>query len=153
MALVKQTNADVYLHEHASIFAYHPPSRMLLWGCYDHEKEHWELHKNGTLIDTGRSPLVDRDDAKLFTHYEMVTWIREYQVNIPINTDEYIHGRISPDKSTIYVHDLKSRSYLNSIQRAFPMHVKNTLHKIAMYMKEQTTEEQTYDKNALSAIR
>ena len=150
MALVKQTNADVYLHEHASIFAYEPASRMLIWGCYDHEKKHWELHKNGKLMTTGHTPIVKRDDVSMLTHYQMLYWLCYYQdgeMRVDGDIDNYIKGRISPDKSTIYIHDMKSRWHHPMIERMWSTHIKNALHKVAMYMKEQTTEERTYDKN------
>ncbi|MCK4815457.1 hypothetical protein KA005_06790, partial [bacterium] len=72
---------------------------------------------------------------------------------IPVNVDFYIRGRINPDKSTIYIHDLKSRYHHPTVERAWTTHIKNALHKVAMYMNEQITEDRTYDKNPLSAIR
>lgn len=151
MAQVKYMNADQFLTKHASIFAYHPPSRMLIWGCYDHEKQHWELHKNGVTVDAGCSPEGDQYDTKLLTHYEILGWLRSKVVHdVEYNTDNYIRGRISPDKSTIYVHDNSSREHSEMINRARETHVANALRKVATYMKEQTTEKQIYGKNAFS---
>ena len=141
MAVVKQTNADVYLYKHASIFAYHPPSRALVWGCYNHGKGHWELHKNGFTVEVGHAPLGKRDTAKLLTHYEMLHWLKACNDPAEELTDNYIRGRISPDKSTIYIHDMNARYHHPMIERKWPIHIKNALHKIAMYMKEQTTED------------
>ncbi|MCK4823343.1 hypothetical protein KA005_46755 [bacterium] len=167
MALVKRTNADVYLQNHASIFAYHPPSRMLVWGCYKHKQEHWELHKNGFQVATGHAPDVASDNVKTLTHWEMLDWLYTKQKHITADPDALytkqkhitadldacIRGRISPDRSTIFIHDLNSRYHVPMIARSWPTHIKNALHKVAMYMKEQTTEEQIYAKNSLSISR
>ena len=135
MAQVRQTDADVFLSKHCSIFAYHPPSRMLLWACYDHGAEHWELHKNGFLVGMDISP------KRVLTHYELLNGLDSHASNIVDNVDHYIRGRISPDKGTIYIHDLCSRTHTPFLERERPTHIKNTLRKIAMYMTPQTTSD------------
>ena len=154
MALVRKTDADVYLQEYASIFMYEPASRMLIWGCYNRQKKHWELHKNGKLVATGHAPLVHADDVCLLTHYEMLCWMVD-QINgryeVKANPELYITVRISPDRSTIYINTRGTRPHHTMIERMWPTHTKNALHKINMYMKEQITEARVYNPNPLSA--
>jgi hypothetical protein len=146
MARVEQTNADVYLHEHATIFAYNPASRMLLWSRYSRLGACWELHKNGIQIDRGHAPYVS-PTAPLVTHFEMISWALEVQeeFNLPNMPDDYIRGRIAPDKSTIYIHDLKSRFCKDDIRLGFGRHVKFALKKVGMYMKSEKKGVINYD--------
>ena len=147
MAKVKETNADVYLHDKATIFAYNPASRMLLWARYNKKIRNWELHRNGFTLAKGHAPHV-QDDAEMTTHYEMVSWARDvddkaYRIpnripnRIPRDSGAYIRGRINPDKNTIYVHDLMSRSCIDDVRLGFDRHVKWALKKVGMYMKSE----------------
>jgi hypothetical protein len=146
MARVEETNADVYLCEHATIFAYNPASRMLLWARHNEGGKCWELHKNGKQIAEGRPPFTMKN-ADLTTHYEMVNWAKKVQenVSIPEVTEDYIRGRISPDKNTIYIHDLKSRYCGDDLRLGFDRHVKFTLKKVGMYMKSEKNGVINYD--------
>lgn len=138
MARVEETNADVYLHDRATIFAYNPASRMLLWAKHNGRDRNWELHKNGIKISQGRPPHTSKD-ASMTTHYEMFTWARAVQPNvgIPLDSSEYIRGRIAPDHNTLYIHDLKSRHCNDDIRLGFDRHVKWALKKVGMYMKSE----------------
>ena len=146
MTRVEETNADVYLHERATVFAYNPASRMLLWARYSKEYGTWELHKNGVHIASGHPPYV-RPGAALTTHYEMVTWATDIQkhFNLPRCTDEYVRGRIAPDKNTIYIHDLESRFCEDTVRLGFRRHVKFALKKVGMYMKSEKNGVINYD--------
>lgn len=146
MARVEETNADVYLHERATIFAYNPASRMLLWARHSKLSECWELYKNGFQIAKGHPPGV-KINASMTTHYEMIDWAFKTQenVDIPMDSAEYIRGRISPDKRTIYIHDLQSRYCRDDIRLGFERNVKFALKKVGMYMKAEKNGVINYD--------
>ena len=138
MAKVEQTNADVYLHDYATIFAYNPASRMLLWSRFDSCGRQWELHKNGIQINQGHPPCV-RNTASMVTHFEMIEWAGKTQEHVgsPQDNDQYIRGRIAPDKTTIYIHDLKSRFCVDDVRLGFDRNVKFALKKVGMYMQSE----------------
>lgn len=138
MARVEQTNADVYLQDRATIFAYNPASRMLLWARHNKTEKCWELYRNGKQIDTGRPPYV-KPNSSLTTHYEMLNWVRDTQKHVAHSTDssDYVRGRIAPDKKTIYIHDLESRYCVDDVRLGFDRHVKWALKKVGMYMKSE----------------
>ncbi len=146
MARVQETNADQYLTEHATIFAYNPASRMLLWSRYDKGAACWELHKNGKRLGRGSCPGVARE-ANLTTHWELVRWLHDKQPKLKFEQDtgDYIRGRIAPDKKTIYVHDLKSRYCVDDLRLGFDRHVKFALKKVGMYMKSEKKGLINYD--------
>ena len=146
MAKVEETNADVYLQDYATVFAYNPASRMLLWARHNGRDRNWELHKNGKQIDKGRPPYVSVN-ASMTTHYEMFQWAGKAQpdVKIPLDSSDYIRGRINPDGNTIYIHDLKSRHCTDDVRLGFDRHVKWALKKVGMYMKAEKNGVISYD--------
>jgi len=146
MARVEETDADVYLHNHATIFAYEPASRMLLWARHNGADRCWELHKNGQQIAKGKAPHA-RPNASMVTHYEMINWTTKVrdQLRIEIEPKSYIRGRINPDKKTIYIHDLQSRGCAVDVRLGWDRCVKFALKKVGMYMKGEKEGAINYD--------
>jgi len=126
MAKVTQTDADVYLQQHASIFMYHTQSRALYYAWYNGKTKMWDCFRNGKKIDEMNYNRI------MMTHYEL-QWIMP---NCDPEQDNYIKGRISPSGAVIYIHDMASRTHRPAISRRFDYAVDKAIRKVHSYMNQ-----------------
>lgn len=135
MAKVEATNADVYLHERAPVFAYNPKSNTFMHATYDGSNSVWEVCVNGKVVGT-TNPGHD-----MTTHLEMYSfvlnkdpWTDDYWMKAIEEIESLVRGRISPDGRCIYIHDLNARIQGGFIRRSFKKYVDKTVDKVYDYM-------------------
>jgi len=128
-ARVKTTDADVFLDDYAPVFMYHP-KEGLYWAVNDEDEPgYWVVYKNSKEIG-------NEDWSGYLPHSTLIYYDR----NGDLNLDQYIRGRISPGGGIIYIHDLKSRRYLNDYgdkmnPKTYDKMVDKAINAVYKYMK------------------
>ena len=138
-AVVKQSNADVFLTKRAPIFMW-SPKVGLLYAVYDKARTIWRLFHDGKEMDPMKWKYYDEYEESEFTedYFRHLTLYAVYKdVDIwkdPTPTHSFIRGRIKPDGKEIYVHDLENRAYDTMMKKRFDYYVDKAIDAVYKYM-------------------
>ena len=132
-AVVKTTNADIYLTEYAPIFMWNPTDGFL-WSIYDKKTKKWNCYKGSKLEDS-----ITGYSKGYITHVELAEacWIDVGDLELD-DTEKFISGRISPDGKIIYIHGLKNpeRHFTKKWKTNFNRYINKTVKYVYDYMKD-----------------
>lgn len=139
-ARVKQTDADVFLEQRAPMFMW-SPKVGLLWAAYDKARTIWRLYHNNKEIDPLEWKYYDEYEWEfgmdMFRHQALYSVYANIDTNkSSAKTQSFIRGRIHPNGSEIYIHDLNSREYNPMIKKRFDYYVDKTLNAVYKYMEK-----------------
>ena len=127
MARVMTTNADTYLDEYAPVFLDY--RNKLVHAQYDVETGHWLQFVNGRYFCN----FISRREG-LCCHWELVRNLHDPYLNHEKREMDHISGRLHPNGSVIYVHDLDSRCHNPSLARRYKKRLDKVIDRVYKYM-------------------